>query len=1529
MSRRAEDLKSQGNTCFKNKEYDKARQCYLQALKAGMEDGSDDIMHIIYSNLAHVNNKLGQFKESEKYARLTIRKKPDWFKGYHRAALAAQHLGKLDDAIALLDKGIDNCVANDELKQLKNTLLEQKRRPRSASKPPPPPPLQKVDPQLAAAAAAAPTRSSSKNRSAKASKTTKAASKTTAGETASSASSTASNSKGVWSSLLASSRPAETVSEQTAAAARAGQPDALNEELCITVRRGSVALRRPGGAREAYDEYRKALQQVAKYPKELNLSGNELISLRYCFAMACYEVATQEALSSAEDELLAIIHKTKRPMPAAFYLLGRVYMRLNRFEQAAAVLQLASDILSKDARGDTHVYPGTSEVIPDTESAWRGTLRHPVQELLRRCQYPPRPDALCRLDDCLTHVTVPDLHNPKRSRQERRTAIYYGDVDFAGFIRVQCLSRCRLEYHLACWRQLKERFGSETQRTADKDVLNTPCLTPDCGSNICRIVTIDANGLEKHEIVSDEYKRQQQKQLSKQQKKQAAQAAKKHQVAKTGRKRKDSAPQQSTETDTSSQQPTESAPESAGAAAAAPAAAPAEPELALPPDLREMTVLRRGSNAEEPPAPVGKKSKKKKKKGGTRGWRSATEMFWETTGPEEVYNGPPVNVIYNTSQDDLASRLCQLEDMRTLQFSTRSLIPDTSVQPASVPRDDQSGEEEHAFLESAYQYLYDFLKERGPTNVSDPELLEAVSQLPSYCQELIAQHGSLEAFLTRLPRFYQLDDLVSVEVDVGLAEALLGSAIAERVRAVDTPPPQLDEAECDLVGLGGVSNADTAELEPRSDPEDTDPESEDEERREDEEREDGGECETAAQTQNGDSVQSESAERDSGTADPEDSELADPEDLDAGDPDSTMDLDGDSAEPEPEPEPEPDSTALDGSEGLARDASGGGARGDGAWNTDPELSDDGQESLSQSENSTGTDQVNQLKQQIEALKREKVQQDEQLAEARFTQLRLERTVRQMTQRGAGAPADTEQAAAAQQLVETRQRLVETSGRLSQAEQQRAQALQRGADLSRQLSGVQQQLLTTQQQLAATEQELLATQQQLGAYQQQQGQLEAQLATVHEEAQGYMAQLTEAQQHAAMMEEQAEALASQLAQAPAADTERLHQLERQRDDEEASRRRAEAALEELRAAERRTRGQYVTMLSRAGNELLDTATRRCNDAIRGAERLAAGSGRPDSAQPTVTKLRQALDAVDQSRSQFKEAIKKACKAIASKETIDIQSLKLPEIPDIVETAINGPAGRKTAAAASQSSAARSGASPRPSSRPSSVITVSSGSGSEAGKVSPAPTPPPAAAGVKPSAGVPAGPATAELRAPSPRRAVTPAAMQLSAASRQAAPTTFDALISEIERQFGGAVPGGRDNIIRQFTNYRRRRGGVLRGAARDQIVAEVTAMIRAEAAPAPAAAPAPSAWGQPAASKGAANGVRPEAAGGTPALASIPSKEECVICRESYSTSQARTLECGHRFHELCLRRWLKAQGVMATCPICRHAFTSDTDFPRL
>ena len=47
------------------------------------------------------------------------------------------------------------------------------------------------------------------------------------------------------------------------------------------------------------------------------------------------------------------------------------------------------------------------------------------------------------------------------------------------------------------------------------------------------------------------------------------------------------------------------------------------------------------------------------------------------------------------------------------------------------------------------RFLYDYLKESGPTSVTDAGLLAIASELPSHCQELIVQYGSLEAFLTR------------------------------------------------------------------------------------------------------------------------------------------------------------------------------------------------------------------------------------------------------------------------------------------------------------------------------------------------------------------------------------------------------------------------------------------------------------------------------------------------------------------------------------------------------------------------------------------------------------------------------------------------------------------------------------------------------------------------------------------------------------------------------------------------------------
>lgn len=53
---------------------------FSTAIEAAMEDGEKNLFHIIWCNLAHVNNKTGNHKDSEKFARLAIQSKPEWYK---------------------------------------------------------------------------------------------------------------------------------------------------------------------------------------------------------------------------------------------------------------------------------------------------------------------------------------------------------------------------------------------------------------------------------------------------------------------------------------------------------------------------------------------------------------------------------------------------------------------------------------------------------------------------------------------------------------------------------------------------------------------------------------------------------------------------------------------------------------------------------------------------------------------------------------------------------------------------------------------------------------------------------------------------------------------------------------------------------------------------------------------------------------------------------------------------------------------------------------------------------------------------------------------------------------------------------------------------------------------------------------------------------------------------------------------------------------------------------------------------------
>ncbi|XP_060074001.1 E3 ubiquitin-protein ligase TTC3-like isoform X2 [Ylistrum balloti] len=56
------------------------------------------------------------------------------------------------------------------------------------------------------------------------------------------------------------------------------------------------------------------------------------------------------------------------------------------------------------------------------------------------------------------------------------------------------------------------------------------------------------------------------------------------------------------------------------------------------------------------------------------------------------------------------------------------------------------------------------------------------------------------------------------------------------------------------------------------------------------------------------------------------------------------------------------------------------------------------------------------------------------------------------------------------------------------------------------------------------------------------------------------------------------------------------------------------------------------------------------------------------------------------------------------------------------------------------------------------------------------------------------------------------------------------------------------------------------------------------------------------------------------------EDPCVICHEEMTPTTTRTLDCSHRFHDECIRKWFKEQ---STCPNCRiHALLPD-EFPSL
>lgn len=99
-------LKEQGTKAFQAKDFQSAVDLYTQAL---VENPSD---HTILGNRSAANYQLKKYEDALSDADQCISIKPDWSKGYQRKAMSLQATGKIEEAIAQYQKGVDLDPAN-------------------------------------------------------------------------------------------------------------------------------------------------------------------------------------------------------------------------------------------------------------------------------------------------------------------------------------------------------------------------------------------------------------------------------------------------------------------------------------------------------------------------------------------------------------------------------------------------------------------------------------------------------------------------------------------------------------------------------------------------------------------------------------------------------------------------------------------------------------------------------------------------------------------------------------------------------------------------------------------------------------------------------------------------------------------------------------------------------------------------------------------------------------------------------------------------------------------------------------------------------------------------------------------------------------------------------------------------------------------------------------------------------------------------------------------------------------------------
>lgn len=231
--------------------------------------------------------------------------------------------------------------------------------------------------------------------------------------------------------------------------------------------------------RSAHHGYKQVLSA------KTDLSEFELVVVKYAAGYACLQLGALRDLKEAVKLFVDIADTHKIVVfPLSYYGLARAHVKMNRYMEAVPYINKGLDIIKKGIYFDEAItWPGTKCKVETRDKA---SLKKGLEELQRVCKTPPKPDAICRGEDC------PMQRN-----------IYYTDPDFRGFQQLHCHSKCVIQYHPLCWKECKE-----STNLTEKGFLGTVCPTPDCKDIIIRVEIIEKDGTVGRHFVHSEYDRE-------------------------------------------------------------------------------------------------------------------------------------------------------------------------------------------------------------------------------------------------------------------------------------------------------------------------------------------------------------------------------------------------------------------------------------------------------------------------------------------------------------------------------------------------------------------------------------------------------------------------------------------------------------------------------------------------------------------------------------------------------------------------------------------------------------------------------------------------------------------------------------------------------------------------------------------------------------------------------------------------------------------------------------------------------------